>query len=125
MTARRDIAANWMRIFCAVVLLSLGFGHQSLSAAAPPDAHSEAYRLPDGMFADICSEGGHGHKAPAARPLCEVCLLAASVILPPPSGEASSVGKGIALDNPLRPFPGLPGTSTVGRPKSRAPPSPT
>ena len=28
------------------------------------------YRLPDGTFADICSEGDRGHQMPAAKPLC-------------------------------------------------------
>ncbi|MFB9953232.1 hypothetical protein ACFFP0_30720 [Rhizobium puerariae] len=113
-----------MRIFCATVLLSLGFAHQPAQAVAPPDSYSEAYRLPDGSFADICTEGDHEHEQPAARPLCEVCLLAGSVILPPPDDGAWLAGESASLLNPLRPFFRLLGTTAVARPKSRAPPLP-
>lgn len=122
MTARLDTAAGWTRIFCAMLLLLLGFAHQPVEAAAPIDSFSEAYRLPDGTFADICSEGNHGHRVPAAKPLCEVCLLAASVILPPPNDEAWLAGERASLANPPGRFPELLGTTAVARPKSRAPP---
>ncbi|CDZ59573.1 Hypothetical protein NGAL_HAMBI2566_35760 [Neorhizobium galegae bv. orientalis] len=122
MTARLDMAASWTRVFCAMLLLLLGFAHQPVQASAPLDSYSEAYRLPDGTFADICSEGEHGHRMPAAKPLCEVCLLAASVILPPPDDEAWLAGERASLANPLRRFSELLGITAVARPKSRAPP---
>jgi len=122
MTAGLNRAGGWTRIFCAMLLLSLGFAHQPVEAAAPLDSYSEAYRLPDGTFADICSEGNHGHRMPAAKPLCEVCLLAASVILPPPNDEAWLAGERAPLANPPRRFSGPLGTTAVARPKSRAPP---
>lgn len=125
MTARFKTAATFLRIFCAVVLFSLGFAHQPLQAA-PVDSYSEAYRLPDGTFADICSEGGHSlgdhGKQPFAKPLCEVCLLSASVILPPPDDEAWLIGERTPLDNPLRQLFELSVSTAVERPKSRAPP---
>ncbi|MGK6316836.1 hypothetical protein [Neorhizobium sp. DT-125] len=121
MTARLSTAAVFLRIFCAALLFGLGFAHQPVQAA-PPDSYSEAYRLPDGTFADICSDGDHGHKTPAARPLCEVCLLAASVILPPPDDAAWLSGERASLVNPLPEFSVLLGTAAVARPKSRAPP---
>ncbi|MCJ9671669.1 MULTISPECIES: hypothetical protein [unclassified Neorhizobium] len=122
MTARQDMAATSTRIFCAMLLLLLGFAHQPVEASAPLDSYSEAYRLPDGTFADICSEGDHGHQMPAAKPLCEVCLLSASVILPPPEDEALLAAERASLANPLRQFSELLGTTAVARPKSRAPP---
>ena len=122
MTARLNTAANPPRVFCAMLLLLLGFAHQPVQAAAPLDSYSEAYRLPDGTFADICSEGERGHHMPAAKPLCEVCLLAASVILPPPDDEAWLATARASLANPLRQFSELLGTTAVARPKSRAPP---
>jgi hypothetical protein len=122
MTARLNTAANSTRILCAMLLLLLGFAHQPVQAAAPLDSYSEAYRLPDGTFADICSEGDHGHRTPAAKPLCEVCLLSASVILPPPGDETWPGRERASLANPLRQFSRLLGTTAVARPKSRAPP---
>jgi len=125
MTARIKTAANFLRIFCAVVLFSLGFAHQPVQAA-PADSYGEDYRLPDGTFADICSEDGHAlgdhGKTPFAKPLCEVCLLSASVILPPPDDEAWLIGERASLGNPLAQFFGLSGSTAVERPKSRAPP---
>lgn len=124
MTARLNTAANSTRIFCAMLLLLLGFAHQPVEASAPLDSYSETYRLPDGTFADICSEGDHGHQMPAAKPLCEVCLLSASVILPPPEDQALFAAARASLANPLRQFSELLGTTAVDRPKSRAPPIP-
>ncbi|MBW6424703.1 hypothetical protein KX729_24935 [Rhizobium sp. XQZ8] len=125
MTARFRTASNFLRIFCAVVLFSLGFAHQPVQAA-PSDSYSEAYRLPDGTFADICSEGGHAlgdhGKQPFAKPLCEVCLLSASVILPPPDDETWLIGERALLENPLPQFFALSGSTATERPKSRAPP---
>ncbi|CAN7337101.1 hypothetical protein [Neorhizobium sp. LjRoot104] len=122
MTAKLDMAASWTRIFCAMLLLFLGFAHQPVQAAAPLASYGEAYRLPDGTFADICSEGNRGHRMPAARPLCEICLLAASVILPPPDDEAWLAGEHASLANPLGQLPEALGTTAVLQPKSRAPP---
>jgi hypothetical protein len=126
MTARFKTAATFLRIFCAVVLFSLGFAHRPVQAA-PVDAYSEAYRLPDGTFADICSEGGHSlgdhGKQPFAKPLCEVCLLSASVILPPPDDGGWLIGERASLDNPLLQFPALSGSASVEQPRSRAPPN--
>ncbi|CDZ27335.1 hypothetical protein [Neorhizobium galegae] len=122
MTARLNTAANLTRVFCAMLLLLLGFAHQPVQASAPLDSYSEDYRLPDGTFADICSEGDHGHRMPAAKPLCEVCLLSASVILPPPDEEAWLGGEHASLANPLGQFPEVLGTTAVIQPKSRAPP---
>ena len=125
MTARSKTAANFLRILCAVVLFSLGFAHQPVQAA-PADSYSEAYRLPDGTFADICSEGGHAlgdhDRAPFAKPLCEVCLLSASIILPPPDDEAWLIGERASVANPFVHFSGVAGSTAIDRPKSRAPP---
>lgn len=122
MTAGLNRAASWTRIFCAMLLLSLGFAHQPVEAAAPLDSFREAYRLPDGTFADICSEGDHGHRMPAAKPLCEVCLLAASILLPPPNDEAWLAVERASVANPPGRLPELFGMTAVARPKSRAPP---
>lgn len=114
---------NLLRIFCALVLLSLGLGHKTVQAAAHPQAYSEAYRLPDGSFAEICADGHGQHgSGEAVLPVCEVCLLAASFLLPPPAG-----GVGIALAeaflvNPLRVESVHVGFTALARPMSRGPP---
>ncbi|TCV61342.1 hypothetical protein EDE05_12263 [Neorhizobium sp. R1-B] len=121
MTTGPRTVTSVLRIFCAVLLLSLGLGHQP-GSAAPLESFGEEYRLPDGTFADICAEGEH-RREPAAKPLCEVCLLAASVILPPPNDETWLAGgqrsHAKALPRPVETF----GASAVERPRSRAPPA--
>ena len=87
--------AYFTRIFCAVLMLSLGFAHKPVAAmAAPASLLDEAYRLPDGSFAEIC-EGHAGvqiihengkttdHSGKTSL-FCEACLLAASILLPTP-----------------------------------------
>ena len=121
MTARLSTAAaDFLRIFCAALLLSLGLGHQPVSAA-PPESYSEEYRLPDGTFAEICTEGGH-QPEPAVKPLCEVCLLASSLILPPPDDAVWLISARHWLANRLPHLSDLPGGNATGRPNSRGPP---
>ena len=110
-----------LRIACAMLMLLLGLGHQPATAAVQPEAFREAYRLPDGSFASICSEGEHGHP-PFPAPRCEVCLLAASVLLPPPDHEAWLPGTGLSLTNPLPLARHVLRADQTLRPRSRAPP---
>src|SRR3546814_9221073 len=72
MAFRNRTSMNALRIFCALVFLSLGLGHKPVQAAAPSEAYSEAYRLPDGSFAEICADGQgqHGSRN-AVLPVCE------------------------------------------------------
>lgn len=121
MTGGMKTAAKLLRILCAAVLLSLGFAHQPVIAAAPLASYDEAYRLPDGTFAEICTEGGHD-KVPAARPVCEVCLLAGSIILPQPSDEVWLTRNQAFLFSPLTGEAQVLGRRPLLRPKSRAPP---
>ena len=121
MTTSPRTVASVLRIICAIVVFSLGLGHQPVSAA-PLESFSEEYRLPDGSFADICADGEH-RREPAAKPLCEVCLLAASVILPPPNDETWLTGKrgsdAILLPKSVE----IRGATAIDRPRSRAPPA--
>ena len=121
MTARSVTVAKLLRILCAVVLLSLGFAHRPVEAAAPLASYDEAYRLPDGTFAEICTEGRH-EEAPAAKPACEVCLLSASIMLPTPNSEGLLTRWAAFLLNPLGTDVHLLGVTSVTRPRSRAPP---
>jgi hypothetical protein len=75
-----------LRIFCAMVFLSVGFGHRTPAAIAA-DVQSLAYSLPDGSFADLCiADQGQKHAKPAGD--CEACRLAGAVILPSPSDQS-------------------------------------
>ena len=118
---------NTLRIFCAVLFLSLGFSHKPVQAMLPSDAFSEAYRLPDGSFADICAEHADGaandpHRNEELRPNCEACLLAASIILPPPAGGLGVPLQQAFLLNPPRVESLRIGFTALARPSSRAPP---
>jgi hypothetical protein len=120
MTTGLRTATSGLRIFCAALLLSLGLGHQPVSAA-PPESFSEEYRLPDGTFADICADGEH-RQEPAAKPLCGVCLLAASVILPPPNDETWLTDERRSHAVPFPKSIETRGVTAIDRPRSRAPP---
>lgn len=110
-----------LRTFCALLFLSLGFGHQPVQATAPLEAYSEQYRLPDGSFADICAEG-HDEHDPVVAPLCEVCRLASSTDLPLPATGISLSAEQAFLDNPLRVAAQSVGFTALFRPMSRGPP---
>ena len=78
----------WMRVACAVLLLSLGMAHKPVyaqSAVSPADA---AYRLPDGSFAMLCFGGGADRgKSKSAGRGCEACRIASGTLLPSPPGD--------------------------------------
>lgn len=82
-----------VRLVAAFALLFLSFAHESSFASAPNPAVSAEYRLPDGTFADICfgavgidHHDGEKH-VPSVPPVCEVCRLAVSILLPAPPDE--------------------------------------
>ncbi|MFL0691488.1 MAG: hypothetical protein ACJLUP_04950 [Agrobacterium tumefaciens] len=75
-----------LRIFCAIVFLSVGFGHRAPAALAN-ETQSVAYVLPDGSFADLCiADAGQKHASPIAD--CEACRLAGAILLPEPSDHS-------------------------------------
>lgn len=92
MQASAEAMTKAMRIFCAIVLLSLGFGHQPVRAFSPIEAYdaigpqAEDYRLPDGSFAELCIAGKADHPSPHRHGLhaCDACVLSASTLLPAP-----------------------------------------
>lgn len=127
MSPRWIKAAGLLRIFCAMLLLSLSFGHKPAVALAPLDSYDEAYRLPDGTFAEICAEGEHvgtnqGHDFSGVLRLCEACLLAGSIVLPPPDDGSWRVDQRAFVENPLRPVFRHVSAKAVERPRTRAPP---
>ncbi|EKF57206.1 hypothetical protein QWE_22741 [Agrobacterium albertimagni AOL15] len=109
-----------LRIFCAIVFLSVGFGHRAPAALAN-DIQSVAYMLPDGSFADLCTaDAGQKHASPVAD--CEACRLAGAILLPEPSDQSwlvdrfPSLGEIAPVDSTVRP------SHLLDRPRLRGPP---
>ncbi|NSZ62770.1 hypothetical protein G6L11_06620 [Agrobacterium tumefaciens] len=122
-----------LRIFCAVLMLSLGFAHKPALAAAPAVLLDESYRLPDGTFAEIClgHSGGinasHPNDGPAhssdAILFCEACLLASSILLPVPDAAGWLRTEFAWLDNRLTAEWDFRSVQTIRKPSARGPPS--
>lgn len=96
MTTRMASTAIWLRIFCATLLLSLGFAHKPLYAAPAADPAGSYYLLPDGSFAGLCIDDAD-HGKPAKSWLgsgCDLCRLASSMLPPAPSGDPISAVRG-------------------------------
>lgn len=75
-----------LRVFCAMVFLSIGFGHR-MPVALAANTQSAAYALPDGTFADLCiADQGQKHAMPMVD--CDACRLAAAVLLPEPPDQS-------------------------------------
>jgi hypothetical protein len=72
-----------LRLFCALLLVALGFAHKPVPAFAAGPVPGPVYALPDGSIADICygDEAGSAKKH-ALDQGCDACRLAASTILP-------------------------------------------
>ncbi|THV25349.1 hypothetical protein [Peteryoungia ipomoeae] len=109
-----------LRLFCAMVFLSVGFAHRTPAAIAS-ESQSSAYVLPDGTFAGLCAAHlDHEQSKPAND--CQACRLAGSVILPPPSDDSwllqslNSLGPVVAVEA------GILIQHLLDRPRLRGPP---
>jgi len=109
-----------LRIFCAMVFLSVGFGHRAPAAIAR-EVQSVAYLLPDGSFADLCiADSGQKHARPSAD--CEACRLAGAILLPEPSDQSwllsrlTSLGQIAPVETTVR------SSHLLHRPRLRGPP---
>ncbi|MBT9370176.1 hypothetical protein [Rhizobium sp. CSW-27] len=121
MTVGRDSWQKILRIACAMVFLSLGLAHHAPVAAEVRIDQTEAYRLPDGTFASLCT--GYGDDWSHLKPVrCEVCMLCASLLLPPPDDQAWLVSETVSLVNPPVERPAVAGSLSIPAPRSRAPP---
>jgi len=128
MTAGVTRTAIWLRIFCAVLLLSLGFSHKPLYAQPSTDPAGSYYVLPDGTFAGLCignADRGKPEKSWFGGG-CDVCRLASSVLLPTLAADHAALLRGDrGIDFPVRAaFPGRaierPGSPVRGPPSSFA-----
>ncbi|AWM25053.1 hypothetical protein N181_14180 [Sinorhizobium fredii USDA 205] len=88
MIGQRDRWRIAVRLLAAIALVLLSFAHKPSLALRADAALAAEYRLPDGSYAEICfgTDGvdHQGEKSPAIAPICEVCRLAASVLVPEP-----------------------------------------
>lgn len=72
-----------MRLFCALLLVLLGFTHKPVASFASTNAPGAIYALPDGSIADICyGDEDNGAKKQIHDRGCDACRLAASTVLP-------------------------------------------
>ena len=119
MTKRMTGMAVLLRIFCAVLLLSLGFAHERLYAEPAFDPASSHYLLPDGTFAGLCIGDVHHGKPHKSRPGsgCDACRLGSAILLPPPTPDHAAAFRNchgavfairIAFPGTMSPRPGSP-----------------
>ncbi|WP_137156785.1 hypothetical protein [Rhizobium sp. FKL33] len=72
-----------LRLFCALLLVMLGFAHKPAPSFAADPVPGFAYALPDGSIADICyGDDEDGAKKHASDRGCDACRLSASIHLP-------------------------------------------
>ncbi|WP_051558753.1 hypothetical protein [Allorhizobium undicola] len=113
-----------LRIFCALVLLTLGLAHRPPPALADLQL-SLALQLPDGSFSDLCL-GDHGladgHGDAAGLVPCDACILAASTVLPTAPDEALDRPYAGEFDNSFFSRFSLPDGGAWVEPRSRGPP---
>lgn len=120
-------------IFCAALMLSLGFAHKPALAVNPQVVLDESYRLPDGTFPEIClghvggvnashSKDGPAHSGDAIL-FCEACLLASSILLPMPDTEGWLKTEFAWLDNRPSAEWSFRSVLTIQKPAARGPPS--
>ena len=105
MTAYSTKTAIWLRIFCAALLLSLGFAHKPLYARPSADPASSYYVLPDGSFAELCIDDADRGKPEKSwfGSGCDACRLASSILLPmPPVEHAAMLRDHRGIEFPIR-----------------------
>ena len=109
-----------LRIFCAMVFLSVGFGHRTPAVLAN-EVQSVAYVLPDGSFADLCiADAGQKHAHPAAD--CEACRLASTILLPEPSDQSWLLSRFTSLGAIAPVATAVRSSHLLDRPRLRGPP---
>ncbi|MGX5666546.1 hypothetical protein ACWKW9_11290 [Rhizobium daejeonense] len=82
--------SQFMRILCAIALLSVGFAHRVPDVYAA-DIVTAATQLPDGTIPDLClaaSQDGIGKSGYHLNRSCEACLVSGAIVLPLPADDA-------------------------------------
>jgi hypothetical protein len=123
MTVGTTRMASWLRIVCAVLLLSLGLAHKPLYAQPSFAPASSTYVLPDGSFAGLClGDAGQDQPVKSVWYGCDACRIASGVLFPmPPADHASALRD---LRGVVFPVPSVSLDSVAWRPGSpvRGPP---
>ncbi|ANL38299.1 hypothetical protein AMC82_PD00955 (plasmid) [Rhizobium phaseoli] len=78
-----------LRIFCAMLLVLLGFAHRPVVAA--PVADLAMYVLPDGSIPSLCQSDHDGKPTKHVDRDCEACRIASSIVIPLPPGTAEVI----------------------------------
>lgn len=134
MSKQPTTAIKLLRILCATLMLSLGLAHKPVPAMAGALAvgFEEAYRLPDGSFAEICENhagaqasthgGGKANHSDMPSLFCEACLLASSILLPTPDTHSWVRAHFTWLSNTPTLYIAVAQAIDDLRPRARAPP---
>ena len=79
--------ATYLRLLCAIALLSISFAHRAPATAfVAISSDVSAFALPDGTAPDLCLAGVHdGEEGYGASGTCEACRLSALLLLPSPT----------------------------------------
>jgi hypothetical protein len=94
MNEHRKTSGFALRIFCATLLVLLGFAHRPVMAA--PVADLTIYVLPDGSVASLCIPGENGKPEKHVDHGCEACRIGSNIVLPTPSSDLEAIGTDIA-----------------------------
>jgi hypothetical protein len=116
-------ASGIVQVACMVILSLIGWSAQPGHASPSSEAFSEAYRLPDGSFAVICSQSGRHDKGTAAIH-CDQCLPAGPIALPSPGVTDWLPERRWHVARPAPRREQLATTLAIDRATSRGPPSP-
>lgn len=80
-----------LRLFCAALVVALGFAHRPMAAPAVP-MEMAAYMLPDGTLPILClPEHQHDPSGKDMGPRCEACRISAAILLPAAPCDAIAV----------------------------------
>lgn len=108
MVPRKHWAA-YVRIFCAIALLCVGFAHKPplISTTSLSPAELASLVLPDGSLPDLCLPGheddGSGLPHGLTGSGCEACRLASTIFMPsPPVSAGEPMALVIAVLEPPR-----------------------
>lgn len=94
MNINRKTLSIALRMFCAMLLVSLAFAHRPAMAAPVMDMAS--YVLPDGSVSSLCLPGEDGKQDKHVDRGCEACRIASSIAMPLPPADAENITAGVA-----------------------------